>query len=139
MAFDQDKVSPLGPVILPPERQGTTYEAKGAPNAPGGRGPLRFESGTATDTDVPSEFVNGIRQGYETAPGRPNNNKNVFEKWPEETVRERAHMGSSAWTSAPTMLGDFAEGAGTEAEQKYVEIDRTGSSYMRVNPARVTD
>ena len=136
---DMDRVSPLGPVIVPPERQGTVYEAKMAPNASGGRGPLRFESGLATDTDIPNEFVNGIKQGYMTAPGRPNNNMNVFEKWPEETIRERAHPGSSAWVLAPTMLGDFAEGAGSEAEQHYVEVDRTGASYMRRNPAVVQD
>lgn len=136
---DQDLTSPLGPVILPPERQGTVYEAKAAPNLPGGRGPLRFESGTATDTDVPNEFMLGIQQGYITAPGRPNHNANVFEKPPEKVMAERAHMGSSAWTSAPSMLGDFAGGAGPEAEVKFVEVDRTGRSYMRINPARVTD
>lgn len=131
--------SPLAPVALAPERVPTFYEAKIAPNAPGGRGPLRFEAGTATDTDIPNEFMNGISQGYVTAPGRSNHNANVFEKWPEETIRERTHMGSAAWTSAPTMLGDFAGGAGPEAEQKFVEVDRSGGSYMRRNPAVVID
>lgn len=136
---DQELTSPLAPVALAPERVPTFYEAKMAPNAPGGRGPLRFEAGVATDTDIPNEFMNGIQQGYVTAPGRPNQNANVFEKWPEETIRERVHMGSAAWTTAPTMLGDFAAGAGPEAERKYVEVDRSGGSYFRVNPARVID
>lgn len=136
---DMDRVSPLAPVVLPPERQGTVYEAKMAPNAPGGRGPLRFEAGTATDTDVPNEFMTGISQGYVTAPGRPNNNNPVFIKSPEEVMGERAHMGSSAWTAAPSYLGGFAEGASPQAEQHFVEVDRTGASYMRVNPARVAD
>jgi hypothetical protein len=136
---DRELSSPLAPVALSPERAPTSYEAKIAPNAPAGRGPLRFESGIATDTDIPDEFMQGISQGYVTAPGRPNHNANVFEKWPEETIRERTHMGSAAWTSAPIMLGDFAEGAGPEAEQKYVEVDRSGASYLRRNPAVVQD
>jgi len=136
---DRELSSPLGPVINPPERLPTSWEAKVAPNAPGGRGPLRFEEGIATDTDVPDEFMNGIRQGYITAPGRPNHNANVYEKSPEETIRERAHMGSAAWTSAPTMLGAFAEGAGPEAEGKFVEVDRSGGRYNRINPACVQD
>lgn len=136
---DPEMTSPLAPVALSPERVPTYFEAKIAPNAPGGRGPLRFESGVATDTDVPNEFMNGISQGYVTAPGRPNHNANVFEKWPEETTRERIHMGSAAWTSAPTMLQPFAEGAGPEAEVRYVAVDRSGMSYMRRNPATVID
>lgn len=136
---DPELVSPLAPASIPPERVGTYYEAKMAPNAPGGRGPLRFESGVATDTDVPDEFMLGISQGYQTAPGRPNHNLNVYEKPPAVTTRERIHMGSAAWTSAPTMLGDFAAGAGPEAEQRFVGVDRSGLSYMRQNPARVID
>lgn len=131
--------SPLAPVALSPERSPTSYEAKIAPNAPGGRGPLRFEAGTATDPDVPNEFMFGISQGYVTAPGRSNHNANVFDKPPEQTTQERTHQGSAAWTSAPSMLGAFADGAGPEAEQHYVEVDRSGSSYFRANPARVID
>jgi hypothetical protein len=136
---DPEITSPLAPVALAPERVPTFYEAKMAPNAPGGRGPLRFESGVATDTDIPNEFVYGMQQGYITAPGRPNHNANVYEKPAEQTIQERIHMGSAAWTSAPTMLGDFAAGAGPEAERRFVEVDRSGMSYMRVNPARVID
>jgi hypothetical protein len=136
---DAELSSPLAPVVQVPERIGTSYEAKIAPNAPGGRGPLRFEEGIATDTDVPNEFMKGVSQGYITAPGRPNQNANVFEKSPEETMAERAHMGSAAWTSAPSFLQGFAEGAGPEAEQKYVEVSRSGGHYARINPACVQD
>ena len=135
---DGDLVSPLAPLDPFPERVSTTYEAKIAPDAPGGRGPLRFEEGLATDTDLPTEFVVGIRSGYETG-ARPNQNKNVYEKWPEETLRERAHPGSAAWVEAPTYLGAFANGSGPEAERKYVEVDRTGGRYERRNAAVVTD
>ena len=68
-----------------PERDNAFYEVKGGVNAQR-RGPLRFEEGVATDTDVPSDFQVGVSQGYVTAPGRPNHNANVYEKWPEETM-----------------------------------------------------
>ena len=136
---DAERTSPLAPVISQPERTGTVYEAKMAPGAPGGRGPLRFEEGLATDTDIPNEFVTGISQGYITAPGRPNHNEPVFIKTAEETIRERVHMGSAAWTSAPTFLQGFSEGAGPEAEVKYIAVDRSGGSYLRTNPATVID
>jgi hypothetical protein len=136
---DAELSSPMAPVIQVPEKVGTTYEAKMAPNAPGGRGPLRFEEGVATDTDVPNEFMTGLSQGYITAPGRPNHNLPVFIKSAEETMSERAHMGSAAWTSAPSFLQGFSEGAGPEAEVKYIAVDRSGGSYLRVNPATVND
>ena len=93
-----------------PERPGNTYERKMSPATPGLRGPLRFEEGIATDTDVPNDFQLGLDQGYDTPAGRPNHNSNVFEKYPEETMRERAHVGSAAWVEAPTYLGEFAQG-----------------------------
>jgi hypothetical protein len=136
---DAELSSPLAPVAVSPERTGTVFEAKIAPNAPGGRGPLRFEEGIATDTDVPDEFTVGLSQGYVTAPGRPNHNQPVFIKTAEEVIRERMHMGSAAWTSAPSFLQGFSEGAGPEAEQKYVAVDRTGGSYLRRNPSTVID
>jgi hypothetical protein len=136
---DQELSSPLAPVVQVPERVGTTFEAKIAPNAPGGRGPLRFEEGVATDTDVPNEFMLGLSQGYITAPGRSNHNANVFEKPADQVMAERAHMGSAAWTSAPSFLSGFAEGAGPEAEVKFVAVERSGGHYGRVNPAVVTD
>jgi hypothetical protein len=77
-----ERQSPLAPLDPFPERVTNVFEAKVAPNAPGGRGPMRFEEGIATDTDVPDDFVLGVRQGYETGP-RPNMNKNVFEKTPD--------------------------------------------------------
>jgi hypothetical protein len=112
---------------------------------PGGRGPLRFEEGIATDTDVPDDFVLGIRQGYMTAPGRPNHNANVYEKFADETMKERAHVGSAAWVEAPTYLGEFAHGADHQlAERKYEMVDRgspnpDGRRYMRRNASEVND
>lgn len=130
----------LAPNPMYPERVGVNYERKMAPNAPGGRGPLRFEEGVATDTDVPNEFVKGVMQGYMPAPGRPNHNANVYEKWPEETMKERAHMGSAAWVEAPTYLGEFAHGSFSDyAAVTYEQVSRSGGYYRRLNPAEVDD
>lgn len=129
--------SPLAPTALPPSQQSSVYEVKQAPNAPGGRGPLRFEEGLATDTDLPYEFVHGMRQGYVTGPG--GHNANVYIKTAEETMRERVHVGSAAWVEAPTYLSGFAGGSGTEAEQSYIQEVRSGGRYERHNPAQVLD
>lgn len=134
---DMENTSPLAPTALPPSVQSSVYEVKTAPNAPGGRGPLRFEEGLATDTDIPSEFVNGMRQGYVT--DARGHNANVYEKWPEETMKERAHVGSAAWVEAPTYLGGFAGGSSDEAEQRYIQDVRSGGRYERHNPAQVLD
>lgn len=137
--------SPLAPQDVYPERPGTVYERKVGPDVPGGRGPLRFEEGIATDTDVPNDFLLGIQQGYMTAPGRPNQNANVYEKWPDETMKERAHVGSASWVEAPTYLGEFAHGTASQlAERKYEMVDRgapnpDGRRYMRRNASEVMD
>lgn len=130
----------IAPAPQFPERMTPVYERKMSPAQPGLRGPLRFEEGIATDTDVPQEFQNGAFQGYTTPPGRPNHNQNVFEKYPEETMRERAHVGSAAWVEAPIFLNEFAEGSFADyAEAEIQEVIRDGSSYRRMNPATVSD
>jgi hypothetical protein len=122
------------------ERTGPVYEVKVAPSLPGNRGPLRFEEGLATDTDIPNEFQKGVMQGYITAPGRPNHNANVYEKSAEETMQERVHVGSASWVEAPTYLGEFAHGSFNDyAAQKYEQVDRSGGRYERLNPAEVDD
>jgi hypothetical protein len=133
----QQNTSPLAPVAVPPEQISSFFERKEGVNA-ARRGPLRFEEGIATDTDVPNDFVVGVSQGN-PAPGRPNHNQNVFEKYPDETMRERAHLGSAAWVEAPTYLGAFAGGTSPEAEVKYIQTTVDGSGYRRRNAAQVTD
>ena len=123
-----------------PERTGYVYERKMAPSIPSNRGPLRFEEGIATDTDVPNDFQKGMMQGLIPAPGRPNHNMNVYEKYPEETMAERAHVGSAAWVESPQFLGEFATGSFSDyAEVTYQEVFRNGGHYQRRNPAVVTD
>lgn len=129
----------LAPNPQYPERVGTVYEEKFGQNVTR-RGPLRFEEGVATDTDVPNEFTKGVMQGYVTAPGRPNHNQNVYEKFPEETMAERAHVGSAAWVEAPTYLGEFAHGSFSDfATVTYEAVQRSGAHYTRINPAQVDD
>jgi len=123
-----------------PERPGTVYDRKVSPAIPGQRGPLRFEEGVATDTDVPQEFTNGAMQGYMPAPGRPNRNQNVFVKLPEETMRERAHVGSAAWVEAPDYLSDFAAGGFADhGDNRIEEVFRSGGPQKPQNPAVVND
>jgi hypothetical protein len=75
------------------------------------------------------------------APGRLNHvNPAVQFKMPEETMRERAHVGSAAWIDAPTMLGEFAHGSFTDqAEVTYEEVFRSGGRQKRRSPEVVTD
>jgi hypothetical protein len=123
-----------------PEKFGPVYDRKMSPATPGQRGPLRFEEGIATDTDVPQEFTKGAMQGYMPAAGRPNRNANVFEKPAEETMRERAHVGSAAWVEAPNTLQEFAKGGFADhGDNRIEEVIRNGSHQQRLNPAVVQD
>ena len=130
----------IAPAPQYPERPGNSYERKMSPATPGLRGPLRFEEGIASDTDVPNDFQVGLDQGYETPDGRPNHNENVFEKYADETMSERAHVGSAAWVEAPTFLGEFAQGNfGDHSTVVIEEVIRNGVRQERMNPASVND
>lgn len=123
-----------------PERTPNTYERKFAAANPGQRGPLRFEEGIGTDTDVPNDFQVGVMQGILTPPGRPNHNANVYEKYPEETMKERAHVGSASWVEGPQFLGEFAHGSFSDyGEVTYEEVIRSGARQQHANPAQVID
>lgn len=132
---------PIAPVPQFPEKPNYVYERKMGPNTPGGRGPLRFEEGVATDTDVPNDFQQGMADGYVSAPGRPNhNNREVQFKYPEQTMAERAHVGSAAWIEAPTFLQEFAHGSFSDyATIEYEEVIRSGARMERISPAVVDD
>lgn len=122
-----------------PENAPQTYEEKMGVNA-ARRGPLRFEEGIATDTDVPSEFAKGVMQGYVTAPGRSNHNANVYEKWPAETLAERAHVGSAAWVEAPTQLSNFVQGSFSDfSAPTYETTEGSNAPIRRRNPATVSE
>jgi hypothetical protein len=131
----------LAPAPQNPERGFATYERQVAPSIPGNRGPLRFEEGIATDTDVPSDFVRGMTEAAIPAPGRSNHvNPEQMFKHADEVMRERAHVGSAAWVDAPSFLGEFAHGAmNNYGEQSYEQVDRSGGRYERSAPATVRD
>lgn len=130
----------IGPAPQFAERTNNTYDRKLSAATPGQRGPLRFEEGIATDTDVPSEFSNGARQGYVPAPGRPNRNAPVHTKPAEETMRERAHVGSAAWTEAPDHLSEFSAGGFADHGQNvFEEVFRDGGRQAAPSPAVVQD
>jgi hypothetical protein len=129
----------MAPVPALPERQGSVYDVNVVSGAPSGPGPLYFEEGIGTDTDVPREFQLGAMQGYMTAPGRNNHNANVYIKTPQETMSERAHVGSATWVEAPTMLRDFAQGSFSDfAQISYESVVRSGGRMSRPSPAVIS-
>lgn len=127
----------LAPVPMFPERSPNNFDVALASGLPGERGPLRFEEGVATDTDVPSDFGVGVAQGRPN-PARPNHNASVFTKYSEETMRQRAHVGSASWITAPTVLDEFAGGsvAGYGEPQFERELN-SGMRQQRRNPTVV--
>ena len=130
----------ISPAPRFPEKHNPVYDRKMAGAVPGQRGPLRFEEGIATDTDVPAQFTNGAMQGYMPAPGRANRNAPVWQKTAEETMRERAHVGSAAWVEAPQNLTDFAAGGFADhGDNRFEEVVRNGARQSAMNPAVVQD
>lgn len=129
----------IAPAPQFPERAPQGYEIKAAGN-PVRRGPLRFEEGVATDTDVPNDFSLGVSQGSAVAAGRPNRNAPVWQKSAQETLSERAHVGSSAWVEAPTLLSDFAGGSFQDYGTNVIEqVTVSGGRTARTNPTVVND
>jgi hypothetical protein len=129
----------ISPAPRFPERAPQNYERKGADNATR-RGPLRFEEGIATDTDVPNDFVKGMQSGSAVAPGRPNRNAPVWQKPAAETMAERAHVGSAAWVEAPTFLGEFAHGTMNDYSAAQIEtVARSGGRTQRQSATVVND
>jgi hypothetical protein len=129
----------ISPAPRFPERAPQVYERKGADNATR-RGPLRFEEGIATDTDVPNDFQKGMEQGSAVAAGRPNRNAPVWQKSAAETLSERAHVGSASWVEAPTYLGEFAHGTMNDYSAAQIEtVARSGGRTQRMSPTVVND
>lgn len=136
---DATQTSPFAPSPHFQERMTPVWEGKVGHNG-ARRGPLRFEEGIATDTDIPNGFREGIMQGYGTAPGRPNHNQKVDTKYPQETLRERAHVGSSSWVEAPIYRSEFGHGAiADHGVVEFEQVTRDGGMQRRSNYATVTD
>ena len=129
----------ISPAPRFPERSPQNYEIKGAGNDVR-RGPLRFEEGIATDTDVPNDIEKGMASGQATMPGRPNRNAPVWQKTAAETLSERAHVGSASWVEAPTFLGEFAHGTMNDYSAATIETAvRSGGKTARQSATVVND
>ena len=123
-----------------PEKGVNVFERTMAPSIPGNRGPLRFEEGVATETDVPRDFGIGA---YQDTAGDSRNHQTVesFFKRAEVTMRERAHIGSAAWVEAPEVLSDFVIGTQSgdmgSAEGGWERAFNSGGHQARPNKMRV--
>jgi hypothetical protein len=131
----------VAPAPMFPEKGTPVFERSFAPSIPGNKGPLRFEEGVATDTDVPNDFAQGAYMDTTSAPGRDNhNNPEMFYKHAMDTMRERAHVGSASWIEAPTVLSDFVQGAMAGDGMPSFEYEyNTGGKMNRPNPTVVSD
>lgn len=109
------------------------YEVAIAPSIPGNKGPLRFEEGIATDTDVPNEFGRGA---YGDSGGDARGRPFLCVKGPGETMRERAHVGSASWIEAPSVLQEFIQGAMAD-HPTFERVQGSEARIGRMNPTTV--
>jgi hypothetical protein len=130
----------ISPYTNGPEKFSPTFERVTAASKTGNRGPLRFQEGVATETDVPKDFGRGAyvdtagnSRGYQTQ-------EHMFKR-AEETMRERAHIGSASWVEAPALLSDFV--AGTASGDRGTMVGgwerafNSGAHQARPNKMRV--
>jgi hypothetical protein len=105
------------------------------------RGPLRFEEGVASDTDVPNDFAIGAYADTSSAPGRANhNNPDMVFKPAEQTMAERAHVGSASWIEAPSVLGEFVQGVvAGDGMPQFERSFNSGAHMNRPSAVRVND
>lgn len=131
----------VAPAPMFPEKHSPVFERSFAPSIPMNKGPLRFEEGVATDTDVPADFTQGAYEDTAPSPFRQNhNNPEMFYKHPMDTMRERAHVGSASWIEAPTVLSDFVQGAMAGDGMPQFEYEYNSGGHMnRPNPTVVSD
>jgi hypothetical protein len=129
----------IAPANIPPERVPQSFQRTMGPNVSGRTGPLRFEEGIATDTDVPDDFSQGMSDCYQTGPGSPNHNNPAGQyKHADQVMQERAHVGSASWVDAPSVLQEFVGGV-TEPPVTFPDVIRSGGRYERRSPETVTD
>jgi hypothetical protein len=114
----------------------TGYESEIASN-PVRRGPLRFEEGVATDTDIPYEFGRGA-YGDTAGDARGRQTMAGMIKTPQETMRERVHMGSASWIEAPAELSEFVQGAMSD-HPSFERVQGSESRILRFNATVVND
>ena len=129
----------VAPNPMFPERSPNVFERSMAPSIPGNRGSQQFMEGVASDTDVPRDFGQGAYADTAPSPMRMNhNNREMFFKYPEQTMQERAHVGSASWIEAPGVLSDFVTGTVAGDGMPTFEVATNSGMHMnRPNPVRV--
>ena len=130
----------IAPVPMNPERADQAYQRTLGPSVPGTKGPLRFEEGVATDTDVPNDFARGAYFDPSSGPRPGYNNPEMLYKHAADTMRERAHVGSAAWIEAPSVLGEFVQGSRAGyGDVHYERVFDPGTRIQRIHPAVIQD
>lgn len=132
---------PIAPVPGFGERSPNVFQRQMAAGVPGNRGVVRFYEGVLTDTDVPRDFGVGAYADTAPSPIRQNhNNPEMLHKYPEETIRERAHMGSASWVEAPALLNDFVQGSMSgDVMPQFEMVYNNGMHQARPNKTVVFD
>lgn len=131
----------IAPSPVYTERTVTAFDRKFAGNPAGNRGPLTHQEGIATDTDVPSDFARGAFYDTAAVPGTIQDvNPESIRKHADETMHERAHLGSAAWAEAPEVLSDFVQGASAgQTNPTWERVQNSGSIIRRRPVTLVTD
>ena len=131
----------VSPAPRVPEQNAPMFERSLGANRPMNAGPNRFEEGVATDTDVPNDFQRGAYMDTAPMPGRDNQtNPQMFFKYPEETMRERAHVGSASWVEAPSVLSEFVQGSMAGDGMPMFDMEQNSGGIMkRPSAVRVYD
>ena len=131
---------PRAPMNPYPEQSNTLFEYKYGPEITYNRGPQRFQEGVETDTDVPYDFQRGAYVDTQSGarPNIPQDGDIVLHKWPAETMKQRAHMGSASWIEAPEVLGDFVTGTQSgEGPRRWEYAFNSGLHQNRPNAVRI--
>ena len=130
---------PKAPQNPYPEQSETIFEWKVGPEITGNRGPQRFQEGVESDTDVPNDFARGAYGDTAPANGRlaVPDAESVFKR-ADETMKQRAHVGSASWIEAPEVLGDFVTGTQSgEGPRRWEYAYNSGLHQNRPNAVRV--
>jgi hypothetical protein len=117
------------------------FERSGGSERRFGNAPVYFEEGIARDTDVPNDFAQGAYgDGAPTHPSKAYQSAQTFVKPAAQTMQERAHVGSASWIEAPSLLSEFAEGAGAGfGMPEFVIMNNPGVAMRRQNAAKISD